>query len=108
VEDQPVIEVSGSTTVPAVEIPAAEKASGTLQEPGPRFYIIGGCFENPENARKFTEELAARGFEPEEAGTNKRGQLRIGYKSFGIRQEALEYLEQIKASENPSAWLLKY
>lgn len=108
VEEQPVLEISESTEAPRIVAPALETASGTLQESGPRFYIIGGCFENPDNARKFTEELLARGFKPERAGTNKRGQLRIGYKSFGIRQEALEYLEQIKASENPAAWLLKY
>jgi cell division septation protein DedD len=73
-----------------------------------KFYIIGGCFESHENAYKFLSELKNRGFEAEEAGTNQRGHLRISYKSFPGRQEALIYLDEIKARENPAAWLLKY
>jgi hypothetical protein len=75
---------------------------------GKKFYIIGGCFESHENAYKFLSELKNRGFEAEEAGTNQRGHLRISYKSFPGRQEALIYLDEIKARENPAAWLLKY
>jgi nucleoid DNA-binding protein len=108
VEEEPVVLPSEPLITPAPEAAAPERVPVTIQDIGPRFYIIGGCFENPENARKFMEELVTRGYQPVEAGTNKRGQLRIGYKSFGIRQEALEYLQQIKASENPAAWLLKY
>jgi hypothetical protein len=73
-----------------------------------RFYIIGGCFENEDNAQKFLADLISRGYEAEEAGTNLHGHLRISYKSFPVRQDALLYLDEIKAKENPAAWLLKY
>jgi hypothetical protein len=82
--------------------------SGAVPVSGKKFYIIGGCFESHDNAYKFLSELKNRGFEAEEAGTNQRGHLRISYKSFPERQEALIYLDEIKASENPAAWLLKY
>jgi hypothetical protein len=90
--------------VATVKTPVPEAAK-TLS---PKYYIIGGCFVDPENARKFKEQLKSKGFEAEEAGTNKKGQLRISYKSFQDRQEATSFLEQIKATENPTAWLLKY
>jgi cell division septation protein DedD len=75
---------------------------------GQKYFIIGGCFEAPENARKFLNELRQRGFEAEEAGVNRNGFFRISYKSFLNRQEAVAYLNAIKGRENPSAWLLKY
>jgi cell division septation protein DedD len=76
--------------------------------PGQKYFIIGGCFEAPQNARKFLDELRQRGFEAEEAGVNQYGFFRISYKSFLNRQEAVAYLNAIKGRENPSAWLLKY
>jgi len=81
---------------------------GTSIVPDHRYFIIGGCFLNHDNARKFLDDLKIRGFDAGEAGTNQRGQLRISYKSFSDRQEAIVYLEEIKAKENPAAWLLKY
>ena len=84
-------------------------APANIQLPaGPKYYIIGGCFENESNAHKFREFLKSRGFDAEVAGTNNRGHLRISYKSFPVKQDALIYLDEIRQAENPSAWLLKY
>lgn len=74
----------------------------------PRYYIIGGCFVNEDNAVKFLQDLISRGFEAEKAGSNKSGQIRISYKSFPDKTVALSYLQTIRNEENPSAWLLKY
>jgi hypothetical protein len=73
-----------------------------------KYYIIGGCFLNEDNASKFLQDLISRGFEAEKAGSNNRGQIRISYKSFPEKAAALSYLQTIKNAENPSAWLLKY
>ena len=80
----------------------------TPPAPEKKYYIIGGCFENENNAKKFREDLKKRGYNSEEAGTNNSGHIRISYKSFPVRQDALIYLEEIRNSENPAAWLLKY
>lgn len=92
------------TTTPAAPIPK-EDANSVHSS---RYYIIGGCFENEDNAHNFLTDLKSRGYEAEEAGTNLHGHLRISYKSFPARQDALVYLDEIKARENPAAWLLKY
>jgi hypothetical protein len=75
---------------------------------GPKYYIIGGCFASESNAYKFRDLLKSRGFDAEVAGTTNNGHLRISYKSFPVRQDALVYLDEIRQKENPSAWLLKY
>jgi nucleoid DNA-binding protein len=87
---------------PVVETKIMQAASG------PKFYIIGGCFESEENAGKFMAGLVKRGFEAERAGTTNHGHVRISYKSFNEKPEALSYLQKIRAEENSSAWLLKY
>jgi hypothetical protein len=96
--------------VPEVTRSEVAKAEVTKAEvmAGPKYYIIGGCFESGENADKFYSELTRRGFEAEKAGTTSRGHFRISYKSFTEKAPALSYLQEIRARENPSAWLLKY
>jgi nucleoid DNA-binding protein len=74
----------------------------------PRYYIIGGCFISEENAVKFLQDLIGRGFDAEKAGSNNRGQIRISYKSFPDKTAAISYLQIIRETENPSAWLFKY
>ena len=97
---------------PLVEV--VEEFIPPASEPGPEFhtstkyYIIGGCFENEVNAGNFLQDLRKRGFDAEEAGTNKRGHQRISYKSFPDIPAALSYLDKIRLEENASAWLLKY
>lgn len=88
--------------------PAAGSPEPLPVQTGPKYYIIGGCFENESNAYKFLDLLKTCGYDAELAGTNNRGHLRISYKSFPVKQEALAYLEEIKKQENPAAWLLKY
>lgn len=97
--------------VPDIEpTPLAESSTATLktESPGPRYYIIGGCFENESNALKFLNELKSKGYNAELAGTTKLGHLRVCYDSFPTKQQALEYLGKIKKQEDPAAWLLKY
>jgi hypothetical protein len=91
---------------PALEEPTLQTSSETLIKQ--KYYIIGGCFEHQENADKFHADLSARGFNAEKAGTTGRGHIRISYNSFEDKSSALDYLQQIKAGENASAWLLKY
>jgi hypothetical protein len=118
------VEINNESTPPVASVVIETPASVASKEepvkedktvrPGPeiqvkqKYYIIGGCFEHQENADKFYSELSSRGFNAEKAGTTGRGHIRISYKSFEDKSSALDYLQQIKAGENPSAWLLKY
>ena len=80
----------------------------TAPAPAQKYYIIGGCFQNEENAEKFLADLINRGFEAEKAGTTNSGHVRISYKSFNDKASALPFLQKIRTEENTSAWLLKY
>jgi hypothetical protein len=95
-------------TTPQKEEPTMITEVNLAEEVLTRYYIIGGCFENGENAVKFLGELLGRGFPAEKAGATKRGHIRISYKSFIDKTDALSYLDEIRHSENAAAWLLKY
>ena len=73
-----------------------------------RYYVIGGAFQETENANRFIASLKQKGFDPEVAGANGSGHLRISYASFTRKTEALSYLGGIREKENPGAWLLRY
>lgn len=107
-ENQKIIEIAKTPEVITPEPVVKETVSQPVVEPGPRYYVIGGCFEKDENAEKFLAQLLKKGFEAEKAGATKHGHARISYKSFTEKQPALSFLEKIKDEENPSAWLLKY
>jgi hypothetical protein len=96
------------TVVPEVKKETVKKAEPVVKPSTQKYYIIGGCFELEENAAKFMKQLKKKGYDPEEAGANKHGHVRISYKSFTDKQEAITFMDQIKKDENPSAWLLKY
>jgi nucleoid DNA-binding protein len=107
---EPAIDMNIEALTQAELIPEGKAAIEAIAEASPavKYYIIGGCFENESNAGKFLSELIARGFAAEQAGANKRGQVRISYKSFSDKASALSYLDMIRNEENNSAWLLKY
>jgi len=102
------VETPVLTVAPKETARPAAIVAEPLQDKSQKYYIIGGCFENEENAGKFIEGLIKRGFEAEKAGTNNRGQIRISYRSFHDKAPALTYLQMIRNEENNSAWLLKY
>ncbi len=109
--EAPVVSDTIAATAPTpVNVPEVNKE--TIAKPllpvAPKYYIIGGCFENEGNAAKFLAELISRGFEAERAGTTGSGHIRISYKSFPGKSSALSYLQKIRTEENASAWLLKY
>ncbi len=76
--------------------------------PSGKYFVIGGAFLEKENAQRFIEDLQSQGYYPEIAGQNRSGQYRVSYRQFGLRSEAVVFLEKIKSEANPSAWLLKY
>jgi hypothetical protein len=104
--------VAGISTPEVKIVPETETKTESVSEPvvqlSPKYYVIGGCFENEANAGKFLAELISRGFEAEQAGKTKSGHTRISYKSFPDRTSALSYLQMIRNEENATAWLLKY
>jgi hypothetical protein len=100
--------VESEPVIPEIPVQKEDKKAVEFAPASPKYYIIGGCFESPENASRFMDELIRKGFEAEEAGATKKGHIRISYGSFAEKPEALSYLQKIRNEENDAAWLLKY
>lgn len=84
----------------------AEKADTKTAASG-LYHIIGGCFENKQNADTFVKRLRMRGYDAEVLDRNK-GLYRVKIESFENYNAALSNLRQTRNSGTfPSAWLLK-
>lgn len=92
-----------------VNEPAAitTKVAQPLVTTGKMFYLIGGSFENVENADKLISKYAQRGYNPQIIGQAANGYFRVSLQSYLRRQEAMTELERIRANEIPGAWVLR-
>lgn len=70
------------------------------------YHIIAGAFREPANAEKKLNELLQKGFNAKILGVNKWNLTQVSYESFNSRNEAVNSLNAIKASESKEAWLL--
>jgi len=71
------------------------------------YYVIGGVFCKERNANRFYKELASTGFVDAEMLINPDIKCkRVAYKRCNNRAEAELLCNDIKASGNPSAWIL--
>ncbi len=72
-----------------------------------QYYIIGGAFQNPDNAEKLLESLRNKGYPAQSAGENAAGLQMVAYFISENKSEVLANLAIIRRDDNPSAWLLK-
>lgn len=70
-----------------------------------RYHIIGGCFQEKENADRFIAVLQAKGFAASLIDV-KGGLYRVAYGSYPLRSTALEALNAVRKEEAPDAWML--
>jgi cell division protein FtsN len=70
-----------------------------------RFFVIGGCFEQFDNAERLVKKLKRLGFDAQLVGKNKRNLHRVAYGSYETRSDAKRNLKKIKRSQIQSAWL---
>ena len=101
-------EISPPVSEPAVEpveetaAPPAPAASSSGQE----YLVIAGCFKIPENAENLLKKLQSKGYPASIAGKNRRGLIMVSYRSFSNAEEARALLQNVKATEDSSSWLL--
>ncbi|MBS1581460.1 MAG: SPOR domain-containing protein [Bacteroidetes bacterium] len=93
-----------ATQVPAVKA-VPESTAVATRTVHARYHIIGGCFEQKENADKFVAELQAKGFAAILLD-RKGGLYRVAYGSYPERAMALDALNAVRKEEAPQAWLL--
>ncbi|HSG67053.1 MAG TPA: SPOR domain-containing protein [Bacteroidales bacterium] len=71
-----------------------------------KYQIVVGAFSEESNASKYVRQLQARNYPASIIGTNAKGLFRVSISGHDSRSEAFSMLESVRASENPSAWLL--
>jgi cell division protein FtsN len=104
----------------AMDIPAVEQQNVTVIEVPPgstpqaapaaelKYHVIAGVFRSRENAERYVSSLEDMGFNATLVGTDKAGRFRVSFGSFDSQAGAEEYLQHIKATENPASWILFY
>ncbi len=70
-----------------------------------RYHIIGGCFQDKENADRFIAVLQSKGFAASLIDL-KGGLYRVAYGSYPLRSTAMEALNAVRKEEAPDAWIL--
>lgn len=70
------------------------------------YHVIAGAFREYRNVTKKLNQLLKKGFDAKYIGKNKYGLHQVTYASFSDKNEAINTLNFLKKTENPSAWLL--
>lgn len=76
-------------------------------EEAPSFHVVGGSFRFDSNAQKFLSQLKSMGYDKAiYIGQTSDGFHRVSYGSFSTKEEAMEFLRQIRKTTDNRAWLL--
>ncbi len=80
--------------------------SGNINSLTKKYFIIGGSFENINNANRYVKNLKEKGYNSKIIGQNKYGYYRVSFNEFVNKNKALSQLKAIRFKDNKSAWLL--
>lgn len=107
-------ELVGEESVGQPAESVAEEQSGVVAEPveevvveqivEKQYYVIAGSFGSAENAAKFMKTLEKKGFEP--VTVEKNGKWRVAYAESTGKDDALKFLQKVRAEQDPNSWLI--
>lgn len=69
-----------------------------------KFQIVLGCFSQEGNAHKMLKKLKKHNITAEISGVNNKGMHVVGCTGFGTKDEAINFLNEIKGNY-PNAWI---
>ncbi len=78
----------------------------TVKEGKLPYHIMAGAFRDEANAQRVFEELSEKGYKAKRIERNKHGLYPVLYGSFPTYTEAEKLKNEIRAKENPQAWIL--
>ncbi len=78
----------------------------TVKEGKLPYHIMAGAFRDEANARRVFEDLSEKGYKAKRIERNKHGLYPVLYGSFTTYTEAEKLKNEIRAKENPQAWIL--
>jgi len=71
-----------------------------------RYQIVVGAFSKATNAERYVAELQGKNYSASIVGKSASGLIRVSISGFDAKGDALGMLREVRANENPSAWLL--
>ncbi len=78
----------------------------TVKEGKLPYHIMAGAFRDETNAQRVFENLSEKGYKAKRIERNKHGLYPVLYGSFTTYTEAEKLKNEIRAKENPQAWIL--
>lgn len=69
-----------------------------------KYQIVLGCFSQEGNAYKMLKKLKKNNITAEISGVNNKGMHVVGCTGFGTKDEAVNFLNEIKGNY-PTAWI---
>lgn len=78
----------------------------TVKEGKLPYHIMAGAFRDEKNAQRVFEDLSEKGYKAKRIERNKHGLYPVLYGSFTTYTEAEKLKNEIRAKENPQAWIL--
>jgi cell division protein FtsN len=70
-----------------------------------RYYVIAGCFRNPEKADAFLNELKQKGYDATIEGKTPGGLIRVCYGGYSSWRKAAKISSEINSKENTTSWV---
>lgn len=96
------IVVNNASILPVAESKSAEEVTVANL----KYFIIGGAFQNEENAQNFVKKLQSEGYHASILDKTRQGLFRVSVEGYANMEEATSHLGEIQQNINNSAWIL--
>jgi len=106
IEKTKVVPENKSIAVAEKSVVPAQKLVQSVSSTGVKYYLIGGSFENVENADKLISRYSGKGYNPQIIGQASNGYYRVSINDYLYKEDAMTELRRIRVSEIPGAWVL--
>lgn len=98
--------VGSETAVAAEQQPVETQAETVVPATTSKtYYIIAGAFGQEESVERVKKQIESEGYTPVNAGLSSGGLTMVAYAAFDNSADAYRCLDQIRAGQNPEAWI---
>jgi nucleoid DNA-binding protein len=107
IEKAKVVPENKNSAVIEKSVVTTKKHVQSVSSTGVKYYLIGGSFENVENADKLISKYSGKGYNPQIIGQASNGYYRVSINDYLYKEDAMTELRRIRVSEIPGAWVLR-
>ncbi len=107
-KEDPASSIQDPVTKPEARTsPPEPQASSPKPQALTKYQIVVGAFSKVSNAEKYVNMLKSKNFDASIVGQSRSGLTRVGINGSNDKNEAIELMNDIRSTENASAWLLR-